>query len=127
MLTPEESEKLKAQSGDLLAGLLTLTDELKRLNVEAWAAEDWAKYQQLSEAGDNAFLANDFSTSAASYSEAKALGESLKARAGTTLAASLDSIPGLIEHGLFVGMVHLVLVGEVETQVVRRMTRSAAL
>jgi hypothetical protein len=89
VLTPEESEKLKAQSGDLLAGLLTLTDELKRLNVEAWAAEDWAKYQQLSEAGDNAFLANDFSTSAASYSEAKALGESLKTRAGTTLAASL--------------------------------------
>ena len=89
VLTPEESEKLKAQSGDLLAGLLTLTDELKHLNVEAWAAEDWAKYQQLSEAGDNAFLAEDFSTSATSYTEAKTLGESLKTRAGTTLAASL--------------------------------------
>src|SRR5262245_6780810 len=89
VLTPEESEKLKAQSGDLLAGLLTLTDELKHLNVEAWAAEDWAKYQQLSETGDNAFLANDFSTSAKSYAEAKALGEAVKARAGTTLAASL--------------------------------------
>ncbi|HVJ31253.1 MAG TPA: hypothetical protein VNA66_13150 [Gammaproteobacteria bacterium] len=89
VLTPEESAKLKAQSGDLLAGLLTLTDELKHLNVEAWAAEDWAKYQQLSEAGDNAFLADDFSTSATSYAEAKALGESLKARAATTLAESL--------------------------------------
>ncbi|HEY3515884.1 MAG TPA: hypothetical protein VGL98_02470, partial [Gammaproteobacteria bacterium] len=89
VLTPEESEKLKAQSGDLLAGLLTLTDELKRLNVESWAAEDWTKYQQLSESGDNAFLADDFATSAASYAEAKSLGESLKARAGTTLAASL--------------------------------------
>jgi ribose 5-phosphate isomerase A len=44
----------------------------------------------------------------------------------SALAAALDSIPGLIEHGLFVGMVHLVLVGEVETQVVRRMTRNAA-
>ena len=43
-----------------------------------------------------------------------------------TLAASLDGIPGVIEHGLFVGMAHLVLVGEVETQIVRRMTRSAA-
>jgi len=89
VLTPEESEKLKAQSGDLLALLLTLTDELKRLNVEAWAAEDWAKYQQLSETGDNAFLADDFSTSATSYAEAKALGESLKARAVTTLAEAL--------------------------------------
>jgi hypothetical protein len=89
VLTPEEAERLKAQSGDLLAGLLTLTDELERLNVEAWAAEDWAKYEQLSEAGDNAFLGDDFSTSAASYAEAKALGESLKARAATTLAESL--------------------------------------
>jgi hypothetical protein len=89
VLTPEESEKLKAQSGDLLAGLLTLQDQLTHLNVAAWAADDWAKYQQLSEAGDNAFLANDFSTSAASYAEAKALGESLIARAATTLAASL--------------------------------------
>jgi ribose 5-phosphate isomerase A len=43
-----------------------------------------------------------------------------------TLAASLDGIPGVIEHGLFVGMAHVVLVGEVETQVVRRMTRNAA-
>ena len=43
-----------------------------------------------------------------------------------TLAASLDGIPGVIEHGLFVGMAHLVLVGEVETQIVRRMTRNAA-
>ena len=43
------------------------------------------------------------------------------------LAAALDAIPGVIEHGLFVGMANLVLVGEVETQVVRRMTRNAAL
>ncbi len=41
-------------------------------------------------------------------------------------ASALDSIPGVIEHGLFVGMAHLVLVGEVETQMVRRMTRPAA-
>ena len=81
VLSPEESAALKSQSGDLLAGLLTLQDELTRLNVATWAAEEWAKYQQLSEAGDNAFLADDFSTSAASYSEAKALGEALIARA----------------------------------------------
>jgi ribose 5-phosphate isomerase A len=42
------------------------------------------------------------------------------------LASAIDAIPGVIEHGLFVGMADLVLVGEVETQVVRRMTRNAA-
>jgi tetratricopeptide (TPR) repeat protein len=73
----------------LLASLLTLTDDLTNVNVAQWAAEDWAKYEQLSEAGDNAFLADDFSTSVASYAEAKSLGEALIARADTTLDAAL--------------------------------------
>jgi hypothetical protein len=99
VLTPEQAAALKAQSGDLLAGLLTLTDELKQLNVEAWAAEDWAKYQQLSEAGDNAFLADDFSTSAASYAEAKALGDALKVRAATTITDSLAAADAAVAAG----------------------------
>jgi tetratricopeptide (TPR) repeat protein len=89
VLSAEESAALEAQSGDLLAGLLTLTEELRRLNPENWAVEDWARYQQLSEAGDNAFLAKDFETSARSYTEAKALGEALAARAATTIVESL--------------------------------------
>jgi hypothetical protein len=89
VLSPEESAALQAQSGDLLAGLLTLTDQLARLNVATWAAEDWAQYQQLSEAGDNAFLAEDFARSAESYAAAKALGEELIARAATTIETSL--------------------------------------
>lgn len=88
-LTPEQEAALRAQSGNLLAGLLTLQDELTRLNVADWAAEDWAKYSEASEAGDNAFLADDFSTAVERYSEAKALGESLVARAASTLAAAL--------------------------------------
>ena len=44
VLSPEESAALRAQSGDLLAGLLTLQDELTRLNVENWAADDWTKH-----------------------------------------------------------------------------------
>ena len=35
-----------------------------------------------------------------------------------SLAAALDAIPGVVEHGLFVGMASLVLVGG--TPVVRR-------
>jgi tetratricopeptide (TPR) repeat protein len=88
-LTPEEQAALRAQSGDLLAGLLTLQDELTRLNVADWAADDWAKYSEASEAGDNAFLADDFATAVERYSEAKALGEALVARAASTLAAAL--------------------------------------
>ena len=99
VLTPEESAKLKAQSGDLLAGLLTLTDDLKHVNAAAWAPEDWAKYQQLSDAGDNAFLADDFSTSAASYGEAKSIGEALLARAATTLASSLAAANAALASG----------------------------
>lgn len=109
-LTEEEKAELRAQSGDLLAGLLTLQDELRRLHVEDWAADDWAKYQQASDAGDNAFLADDFSTAVASYSEAKALGEALVARAATTLADALaagdsalaagDSERALEQYGL---------------------------
>jgi hypothetical protein len=99
VLTPEEAAALKATSGDLLASLLTLTDELKRLNVAVWAAEDWAKYQQLSETGDNAFLADDFSTSATSYAEAKTLGESLKIRAVSTIGESLAAADAAFAAG----------------------------
>lgn len=99
VLTPEEAAALKTQSGDLLANLLTLTDELTRLNVAAWASEEWAKFQQLSETGDNAFLADDFATSAASYAEAKAIGEALKARAATTIDESLAAADAALAAG----------------------------
>jgi hypothetical protein len=89
VLSPEQAAALRAEAGDLLASLLTLQDDLTQLNAAAWAAEDWAKYEELSEAGDNAFLVDDFATSVASYAEAKALGEALVARAATTLVAAL--------------------------------------
>jgi ribose 5-phosphate isomerase A len=37
------------------------------------------------------------------------------------LAARLDAIPGALEHGLFVGMAHLVLVGDLASATVRRL------
>jgi hypothetical protein len=99
VLSAEESAALKNQSGDLLAGLLTLTEELRRLNVDQWAAEDWAKYQALSEAGDNAFLADDFTTSVASYSEARSLGDALVDRAAATVEASLAAADAALAAG----------------------------
>jgi ribose 5-phosphate isomerase A len=41
-----------------------------------------------------------------------------------SLAAALDAIPGVIEHGLFVGMASLVLVGEFRSSAVRSLTRT---
>jgi tetratricopeptide (TPR) repeat protein len=99
VLSAEEREALRVQSGNLLAGLLTLQDDLTQLNVANWAAEDWAKYQELSEAGDNAFLAEDYETSAASYSQAKALGDALVARASTTFRTSLDAADAALAAG----------------------------
>jgi hypothetical protein len=99
VLSAEEAAALKEEAGGLLASLLTLSDDLMRLNAADWAAEDWAKYEQLSEAGDNAFLAEDFATSVASYSEAKALGNALVVRAATTIEASLAAADAAVTAG----------------------------
>lgn len=40
------------------------------------------------------------------------------------LAAALDAIPGVVEHGLFVRMASLVLVGEIDSTAVRSLTRT---
>jgi len=89
VLTPEEEAALRAQSGTLLAGLLTLQEELTRLNVGSWAPDDWAKYNEASEAGDNAFLADDFALAVERYTQARTLGDALVARAASTLAEAL--------------------------------------
>jgi ribose 5-phosphate isomerase A len=42
------------------------------------------------------------------------------------LAAQLDGIPGVLEHGLFIGMASMVLVGDLATKTVRRLVPSGA-
>jgi hypothetical protein len=98
-LSPEEIAALREQSEDLLADLLTLQDRLTSLNAAAWAAEDWQRYEQLSDAGDNAFLAQDFAISAKSYSEAKALGDGIVARAATTITDSFAAAEAALDAG----------------------------
>jgi len=41
------------------------------------------------------------------------------------LADQLDAIPGVVEHGLFIGMTSLVLVGDLATETVRRLVPRA--
>jgi tetratricopeptide (TPR) repeat protein len=89
VLTEEELAALKVEAENLLAGLLAHQDRLAALNVASWAGEDWQRYQQLSEAGDNAFLADDFAAAVASYREATALGDALVTRAATAVDDSL--------------------------------------
>jgi hypothetical protein len=91
VLSPEEQEALKVRAENLLAGLLTLQDNLSRLNARDWAGADWQRYQELSETGDNGFLADDFPTAIASYSEATALGSALVERASAAVRGSFDA------------------------------------
>jgi len=42
------------------------------------------------------------------------------------LAARLDAIPGALDHELFVGMAHLVLVGDLSSETVRRLVPERA-
>jgi tetratricopeptide (TPR) repeat protein len=91
VLSAEEQAALKTQAEGLLAGLLTLQDRLVGLNAEQWANEDWQRYQGLSEAGDDAFLANDFAAAVGSYSEANTLGEAIIARGGAAVERSFNA------------------------------------
>jgi hypothetical protein len=88
-LTPQGLAALEAQSQDLLAELLTRQAELTALNLSQWAPDEERRYRELSEAGDTAFLANDYAAAVARYTEAKALGEQLVARAASTAETAL--------------------------------------
>lgn len=98
-LTPEQEAALKAEAERLLAALLTLEDQLTDLNVEAWANEDWERYRQLSDDGDNTFLADDFRAAVADYTAATDLGLSLVARAADAVASSLEAAQSAVVAG----------------------------
>jgi tetratricopeptide (TPR) repeat protein len=91
VLSAEELAALKNQAEALLTGLLTLQDRLTSLNAEQWASENWQRYRALSDAGDNAFLANDFALAVSSYSEANSLGEAIIARGAADVERSFSA------------------------------------
>jgi hypothetical protein len=91
VLSPEQLAELKRQAEELLAGLLTMQERLTTLNAEKWATADWQRYRELSEAGDDAFLANEFSAAVGHYSEASALGEQIVARAAAAVERSFNA------------------------------------
>jgi tetratricopeptide (TPR) repeat protein len=98
-LSAEQQAALKKQAEELLAGLLTLQDRLTGLNVETWANEDWQRYQELSTAGDDSFLANDFAAAVRSYSDADTLGNALVARAAMAVERSFTTAEAALAAG----------------------------
>jgi hypothetical protein len=89
LLSPEEAAALEAQAENLLANLLTQQNRLNAQSVASWGGEPWQRYEELSAAGDDALLADDFAAAVASYTEATALGEQLLVRAGQTVESAL--------------------------------------
>ena len=88
-LSPEETERLRAQAESLLAGLLTQQKRLNAQNVESWGGDSWHRYDSLQRAGEDAFLANDFRAAVKNYTDASALGDELLARAVQTVDGAL--------------------------------------
>jgi tetratricopeptide (TPR) repeat protein len=99
VLSADQQATLKKQAEEQLAGLLTLQDRLTDLNAADWAAEDWQRYEELSEAGDDAFLANDFTTAVSRYSEATSLGDAIVARAAAAVERSFNAAEAALAAG----------------------------
>lgn len=91
VLSAEQQATLKKQAEQQLAGLLTLQDRLTDLNAATWASQDWQRYEELSDEGDNAFLANDFTTAVSRYAEATSLGDAIVARAAAAVERSFNA------------------------------------
>jgi tetratricopeptide (TPR) repeat protein len=79
-LSPEEAAALKSKADALLAQLLAQQNELQELHAESWGAEDYARYKDLGNGGEDAFLANDFAQAVAKYTDAITVGTELLAR-----------------------------------------------
>jgi len=98
-LTPEEVAAQRAQAESLLTSLLTQQQKLDAQNVESWGGDAWQRYRDLSSAGDDAFLAEDFTAAVAHYAEATSLGEELLERGGQTLARALAAAEAAFAAG----------------------------
>ena len=104
-LSPEETERLRAQAESLLGGLLTQQKRLTAQNVDSWGGDSWHRYDSLQRAGEDAFLAKDFRAAVRSYTDANALGDELLARAvqtvdGALAAAAAAFVAGNVELAL---------------------------
>ena len=90
-LSAEELAALKAQSDALLAKLLSQQSELDALHVDSWGGDQYARYKELGNAGEDAFLANDYAKAVASYTDATTVGAELLARSAEIVQHALTA------------------------------------
>ncbi|HEU4619486.1 MAG TPA: hypothetical protein VFV10_15725 [Gammaproteobacteria bacterium] len=98
-LTEAQIAALSAQTEDLLAQLLTQQQRLKEMSAESWGGEDWARYEQASKSGDDAYLAKSFQDSVASYQQALDLGKALLERSSEITHRALTAGQQALEVG----------------------------
>jgi tetratricopeptide (TPR) repeat protein len=88
-LSAEERAALKSQADALLAKLLSQQSQLDALHADAWGAERYARYKELGNSGEDAFLANDFAKAVEKYTDATAVGAELLARSAQIVQHAL--------------------------------------
>ncbi len=99
VLTPEELAEQRERAEELLAELLTQQARLEGLAVAAWGDSAWEEYQQLSDAGDDAYLANAFQDAVPAYARALDIGEQLLGRSAEIIAAALSAGNAALDAG----------------------------
>jgi tetratricopeptide (TPR) repeat protein len=88
-LSPEEAAALKAKAEKLLAELVTQQGQLEALHAESWGGDEYARYKDLGNGGEDAFLANDFAQAVAKYTDATTTGAELLARSADIVDRAL--------------------------------------
>jgi tetratricopeptide (TPR) repeat protein len=90
-LSPEERAALDAEAQRTLAALVTQQNQLEERHVAQWGGDTWARYQELSRNGDDAYLQQDFATAAEAYAEARSVGAGLLEEGFRLMSAALDA------------------------------------
>jgi len=98
-LSAEELAALEAQAESQLADLLQQRAKLEARSAASWAAEDWARYEELSRAGDDALLAHDYQNAVTHYTAAHEAGIALLERSGRIVASALATAADALSAG----------------------------
>ena len=97
--TEAELEAFQAEADSLLSRLLNQQSQLDRRSVSEWGGDDYQTYQELSRAGDDAYLADAYFDSVDAYGEALDLGEVLLERSVGLIDAALEAARAALEAG----------------------------
>ena len=97
--TEAELEAFREEADGLLARLLNQQSQLERRSAAEWAGDDYRTYEELSRAGDDAYLADAFFDSVGAYREALDLGEALLERSAGLIGAALEAARAALEAG----------------------------